>query len=209
VDIDSRRWDSILSRLSPFTIYGVGIMSRIGKKPISIPKNVKVNVKDGVIEVTGPKGTLTTNVPAGISFRVDGDQLIAERESDDHAALHGLARALVQNAVTGVTDGYTRQLDIVGVGYKVELQKSRIIFNLGYSHPIEFPLPKGIDVKIERVNKPIQQYQTTLTVTGISKQQVGQVSADMRSLRRPDPYKGKGVRYADETLKLKPGKTGK
>ena len=184
-------------------------MSRIGKKPISIPKGVKININDGVIEVNGPKGNLTTNVPAGITFRVDGDQLVAERESDDHAAVHGLARALVQNAVTGVTDGYTRQLDIVGVGYKVELQKNRVIFNLGYSHPIEFPLPPGIDVKVERVNKPIQQYQTTLTVSGINKQQVGQVAADMRSLRRPDPYKGKGVRYANEALKLKPGKTGK
>ena len=184
-------------------------MSRIGKKPISIPKNVKVNITDGMIEVTGPKGKLTTPVPGGIKFRVDGDQLVAERDSDQYAALHGLARALVQNAVTGVTDGYTRQLDIVGVGYKVELQKSRIIFNLGYSHPIEFPLPAGIDVKAERINKPIQQYQTTLTVTGIDKQQVGQIVADMRSLRRPDPYKGKGVRYANEVLKLKPGKTGK
>src|SRR5436305_1456811 len=125
------------------------------------------------------------------------------------SAVHRLARALVQNAVTGVTDGYTRQLDIVGVGYKVELQKSRVIFNLGYSHPIEFPLPTGIDVKSERINKPIQQYQTTLTVSGIDKQQVGQIAADMRSLRRPDPYKGKGVRYTGEALKLKPGKTGK
>jgi large subunit ribosomal protein L6 len=184
-------------------------MSRIGKKPISIQKNVKINITDGVIEVSGPKGQLTVPVPAGIKFRIDGDQLIAERESDDYAALHGLARALVQNAVTGVTDGYSRQLDIVGVGYKVELQKSRVIFNLGYSHPIEFPLPAGIDVKAERINKPIQQYQTTLTVTGIDKQRVGQIAADMRSLRRPDPYKGKGVRYANETLKLKPGKTGK
>jgi large subunit ribosomal protein L6 len=184
-------------------------MSRIGKKPISIQKNVKINITDGVIEVSGPKGQLTVPVPAGIKFRIDGDQLLAERESDEYAALHGLARALVQNAVTGVTDGYTRQLDIVGVGYKVELQKSRVIFNLGYSHPIEFPLPAGIDVKAERINKPIQQYQTTLTVTGIDKQRVGQIAADMRSLRRPDPYKGKGVRYANEALKLKPGKTGK
>jgi large subunit ribosomal protein L6 len=184
-------------------------MSRIGKKPIAIPKGVKINIQNGTVEVTGPKGTLTTAVPEGVMFRVDGDQLIAERESDDKAALHGLARALVQNAVTGVTDGFTRQLDIVGVGYKAELQKGRVMFNLGYSHPIEFPLPNGIDVKIERVNKPIQQYQTTLTVSGINRQQVGQVAADMRSLRRPDPYKGKGVRYSNEVLKLKPGKTGK
>ena len=184
-------------------------MSRIGKKPIAMPKGVKVNINDDGIEVTGPKGALRTTVPTGIAFRVEGDQLIAERESNEYAALHGLARALVQNAVTGVTEGFTRQLDVVGVGYKAEVQKGRVIFNLGYSHPIEFPIPQGIDVKIERVNKPIQQYQTTLTITGIDRQQVGQVAADMRSLRRPDPYKGKGVRYANEALKLKPGKTGK
>ena len=142
-------------------------------------------------------------------MRADAEQLVLERESPDKAALHGLTRALIQNAVTGVTQGFTRQLDVVGVGYKAEVQKGRVIFNLGYSHPIEFPIPKGIDVKIERVNKPIQQYQTTLTVSGIDRQQVGQVAADMRSLRQPDPYKGKGLRYADEKLKLKPGKTGK
>jgi len=170
---------------------------------------VKFKFEDGAVEVSGPKGTLAVPMPSGIKCRVEGEQLIAERESDDHAAVHGLARALVQNAVTGVTDGFTRQLDIVGVGYKAERQKDRVMFNLGYSHPIEFPLPAGIDVKVERVNKPIQQYQTTLTITGIDRQQVGQVAADMRGLRRPDPYKGKGVRYANEVLKLKPGKTGK
>jgi len=170
---------------------------------------VKFKFEEGAVEVSGPKGTLAVPMPSGIKCRVEGEQLIAERESDDHAAVHGLARALVQNAVTGVTDGFTRQLDIVGVGYKAERQKDRVMFNLGYSHPIEFPLPVGIDVKVERVNKPIQQYQTTLTITGIDRQQVGQVAADMRGLRRPDPYKGKGVRYANEVLKLKPGKTGK
>jgi large subunit ribosomal protein L6 len=184
-------------------------MSRIGRKPISIPKGVKLKLENGAVEVTGPKGTLVVPLPEGIKCRVEGDALIAERESDDHAAVHGLARALVQNAVTGVTDGFLRQLDIVGVGYKAERQKDRVIFSLGYSHQIEFPLPVGIEVKIERVNKPIQQYQTTLTITGTDRQQVGQVAADMRSLRRPDPYKGKGVRYANEALKLKPGKTGK
>ena len=184
-------------------------MSRIGRKPISIPKGVKLKIENGAVEVTGPKGTLAVPLPEGIKCRVEGDELIAERESDDHAAVHGLARALVQNAVTGVTDGFLRQLDIVGVGYKAEHQKDRVIFSLGYSHQIEFPLPVGIEVKIERVNKPIQQYQTTLTITGTDRQQVGQVAADMRSLRRPDPYKGKGVRYANEALKLKPGKTGK
>ncbi|HMG37035.1 MAG TPA: 50S ribosomal protein L6 [Blastocatellia bacterium] len=184
-------------------------MSRIGKKPIAVPKGVKVNITDSVIEVTGPKGTVTTPVPRGIKFRQDGDHLLAEREGPEQAALHGLARALVQNAVTGSTAGFTRQLDVVGVGYKAEVQKGRVVFNLGYSHPIEFPIPKGIEVKVERINKPIQQYQTTLTITGIDRQQVGQIAADMRSLRRPDPYKGKGVRYANEVLKLKPGKTGK
>ena len=184
-------------------------MSRIGKKPIALPKGVKVKIDDGTIEVTGPKGSLRTPVPQGVSFKMDGDNLVAERESDDHAALHGLARALVNNAVVGVTDGFTRQLDIVGVGYKAKLQKTRVMFSLGYSHQIEFPIPKGIEVKVERINKPITQYQTTLTITGIDRQQVGQVAADIRSLRRPDPYKGKGVRYANELLKLKPGKTGK
>ena len=184
-------------------------MSRIGKKPIALPKGVKVKIDDGKIEVSGPKGSLSTTVPEGVSFRMDGDNLVAERASDDKAALHGLARALVNNAVVGVTDGFTRQLDIVGVGYKAELQKTRVMFSLGYSHQIEFPIPKGIEVKVERINKPITQYQTTLTITGIDRQQVGQVAADIRSLRRPDPYKGKGVRYANEQLKLKPGKTGK
>lgn len=184
-------------------------MSRIGKKPIPIPKGVKIKIEDGTVEVSGPKGTLATRLPGGVKFRVDGEHLIAERESDDYAAVHGLARALVNNAVVGVTDGFTRQLDIVGVGYKAEIQKKRVMFNLGYSHQIEFPIPNGIDVKIERVNKPIQQYQTTLTITGIDRQQVGQVAAHMRGLRRPDPYKGKGVRYSEEKLKLKPGKTGK
>jgi large subunit ribosomal protein L6 len=184
-------------------------MSRIGRKPISVPKGVKLKIDDAKVEVTGPKGTLSVRLPEGIKCRVDGEDLLAERASDDHAALHGLARALIQNAVTGVTEGFVRQLDIVGVGYKAERQKDRVIFNLGYSHQIEFPLPTGIDVKIERVNKPIQQYQTTLTITGTDRQQVGQVAADMRSLRHPDPYKGKGVRYANEALKLKPGKTGK
>ena len=184
-------------------------MSRIGKKPIALPKGVKVKIDDGTVEVTGPKGSLRTPLPEGVTFRIDGDNLVAERASDDKAALHGLARALVNNAVVGVTDGFTRQLDIVGVGYKAELQKTRVMFSLGYSHQIEFPIPKGIEVKVERSNKPITQYQTTLTITGIDRQQVGQVAADIRSLRRPDPYKGKGVRYANEQLKLKPGKTGK
>jgi large subunit ribosomal protein L6 len=186
-------------------------MSRIGKKAITLPKGVTVTIRDRELEVKGAKGTLRTPVPEGITFRQDGDQLVAERANDELAASHGLARALANNAVVGVTEGFTRQMDVVGVGYKADVQGRKIVFSLGYSHPIEFPLPEGIDVKTERVaaKSSIQQYQTTLTLTGIDKQKLGQVAAEMHKLRKPDAYKGKGVRYADVPLKLKPGKTGK
>jgi large subunit ribosomal protein L6 len=186
-------------------------MSRIGKKVITVPANVTVTVHERELEVKGPKGTLRTPVPEGITFRLEGDQLQAERVSDDYSAQHGLARALANNAVVGVTEGFTKQMDIVGVGYKADIQGRRIVFSLGYSHPVEFPLPEGIDVRAERVaaKNSIQQYQTTLTLSGIDKQRLGQVAAEMHGLRKPDPYKGKGVRYADVQLKLKPGKTGK
>jgi large subunit ribosomal protein L6 len=186
-------------------------MSRIGKKAITIPKGVTVTITDRELEVKGAKGTLRTPVPQGITFRQEGDQLVAERTSDELAASHGLARALANNAVVGVTEGFTRQMDVVGVGYKADVQGRKIVFSLGYSHPIEFPLPEGIDVKTERVatKASIQQYQTTLTLTGIDKQKLGQVAAEMHKLRKPDAYKGKGVRYAGVPLKLKPGKTGK
>jgi large subunit ribosomal protein L6 len=136
---------------------------------------------------------------------------MAERASDQLAAQHGLARALANNAIVGVTEGFTRQMDVVGVGYKADVQGRKVVFSLGYSHPIEFPLPEGVDVKTERVatKSSIQQYQTTLTLTGIDKQKLGQVAAEMHKLRKPDAYKGKGVRYADVPIKLKPGKTGK
>ena len=186
-------------------------MSRIGKKAITVPKGVTVTIGDGELEVKGPKGTLRTPIPEGIAFRLEGDQLQAERASDELRAVHGLARALANNAVVGVTEGFTKQMDLVGVGYKADVQGKRIVFSLGYSHPIEFPLPEGIEVKSERVaaKSSIQQYQLTLTLTGIDKQKLGQVAAEMHSLRKPDPYKGKGVRYAGVQLKLKPGKTGK
>ncbi len=186
-------------------------MSRIGKKVISVPKNVTVKVGDRELEVKGPKGTLHTPVPEGISFELEGDQLQAIRQSDDLAAQHGLARALANNAIVGVTEGFTKQMDVVGVGYKADVQAKRIVFSLGYSHPIDFPLPDGIEVKGERVpaKTSIQQYQLTLTLSGIDKQKLGQVAAEMYNLRKPDPYKGKGVRYADVALKLRPGKTGK
>jgi large subunit ribosomal protein L6 len=186
-------------------------MSRIGKKPIAIPKGVTVAIQSGELEVKGAKGVLKTPIPDGITFKLEGEELIAERASKDHAALHGLARALANNAVRGVTEGFSRQMDVVGVGYKADVQGRKIVFALGYSHPIEFPLPEGIEAKAERMTTKgsIQQYQTTLTVSGIDKQRLGQVCAEMHKLRKPDAYKGKGVRYADVTLKLKPGKTGK
>jgi large subunit ribosomal protein L6 len=186
-------------------------MSRIGKKAITVPKGVTVTIHDRELEVKGTKGTLKTPIPEGISFKQEEDQLVAERASDQLAAKHGLARALANNAIVGVTEGFTKQMDVVGVGYKADVQSKKIVFSLGYSHPIEFPLPDGIDVKAERIpaKASIQQYQTTLTLSGIDKQKLGQVAAEMHKLRKPDAYKGKGVRYADVQLKLKPGKTGK
>lgn len=186
-------------------------MSRIGKKPISIPKGVTVTVKERELEVKGPKGLLKTPVPEGVAFKLDGEQLIAERGSDDQRAVHGLARALANNAIQGVTQGFSKQMDVVGVGYKADVQGRKIVFALGYSHPIEFPLPEGVEAKAERLTTKgsIQQYQTTLTISGIDKQKLGQVCAEMHKLRKPDAYKGKGVRYADVPIKLKPGKTGK
>ena len=186
-------------------------MSRVGKKPITFPAGVTVTINDTILEVKGPKGTLTTPVPAGVSFKLEEGTLTAERASDDQAAFHGLARALANNAIVGVTDGFTREMDIVGVGYKADVQGSKINFSLGYSHPIEYVLPAGIDAKAERVNTKtsINQYQTTITLSGIDKQLLGQVAAELNRLRKPDAYKGKGVRYADRHYKLKPGKTGK
>ncbi|MBX7054797.1 MAG: 50S ribosomal protein L6 [Pyrinomonadaceae bacterium] len=186
-------------------------MSRVGKKPINVPAGVTVTINDTMLEVKGPKGTLTTPVPAGVSFKLEEGTLTAERASDDQAAFHGLARALANNAIVGVTDGFTREMDIVGVGYKADVQGSKINFSLGYSHPIEYVLPAGIDAKAERVNTKtsINQYQTTITLSGIDKQLLGQVAAELNRLRKPDAYKGKGVRYADRHYKLKPGKTGK
>lgn len=186
-------------------------MSRIGKKVITVPKGVTVTVGERELEVKGPKGALRTPIPEGVSFKLEGDQLQAERASDDYAANHGLGRALANNAIVGVTEGFSKQLDVVGVGYKADVQGRRIVFSLGYSHPIEFPLPEGVEARAERVaaKSSIPQYQLTLTLSGIDKQKLGQVAAEMHSLRRPDPYKGKGVRYADVQLKLRPGKTGK
>lgn len=177
-------------------------MSRIGKKPIPIPQGVKVNLRGNVVEVQGPKGKLETSLPKGVKVEQQDGHLVALRENDSMAAVHGLARALVNNAVEGVTKGWTRDLEIVGIGYRAEMKgKGVVVFSLGYSHPIEYPLPSGVDVAID-------PKQTKLTVSGIDRQKVGQVAAEMRSLRPPDPYKNKGVRYAGERLKKKVGKTG-
>src|SRR5450759_3723664 len=177
-------------------------MSRIGKKPITIPKGVTVNVLDGAVEVQGPRGKLQQAFPAGINFELAVGHLTARRGTDDPALgkIHGLARSLVANAVAGVTNGFKRELDIVGGGYRAELKGKQIILALGYSHAVVFDIPVGIDVTIDK--------QTHLTVTGVDRQLVGQVAANLRRLREPDPYKQKGVRYTGEVLKKKAGKTG-
>ena len=177
-------------------------MSRIGKKPIVVPKGVTVKVAEGAVEVQGPKGKLRQAFPAGINFELADGQLLAKKSTDDPglAKFHGLARSLVANAVAGVTDGFKRELDIVGVGYRAELKGKQVIFALGYSHAVVFDIPNGIDIAIDK--------QTHITVTGVDRQLVGQVAANLRRLRKPDPYQQKGVRYTGEVLKKKAGKTG-
>ncbi len=184
-------------------------MSRVGKKPIEIPKDVKVNITDSAIEVQGPKGKLTTTIPAGVNLKVDEGKLVAERQDEDHTAIHGTVRALIANAVRGVSQGFSQEMDVVGVGYKAELKGRSVQFALGYSHQIEFVLPDGVTAKVEKLGRTINQYQTTVTLSGIDKELLGQTAANMHRLRKPDAYKGKGVRYADRPMKLKPGKTGK
>src|ERR1700684_1198805 len=173
-------------------------MSRIGRKPIAVPAGVKIQIAPTAVEVQGPKGKLNVRLPRVISFEQKGAELHAVRQSDEQAALHGLARALVANAVHGVTLGFKKDLDIVGVGYRAEIKGKIVNFALGYSHPIEFPIPEGIQIAVEKM--------THLTVSGADRGQVGQVSADIRSLRPPDPYKQKGIRITGERLKKKAGK---
>ena len=177
-------------------------MSRIGKKPIQIPKGVTVKVVDGALDVQGPKGKMRQATPPGIAFAVDNGVLHASRASTDPelAKYHGLARSLAANAVLGVTEGFKKDLDIVGVGYRAEMKGKQVIFALGYSHAVVFDVPAGIDIAIDK--------QTHITVTGVDRQLVGQVAANIRRLREPDPYKQKGVRYTGEVLKKKAGKTG-
>jgi len=177
-------------------------MSRIGKKPIAIPKGVTIKVDGTTIDVKGPKGEMRQSLPPGVSAAVEENQLLAKKISDDRQLdkFHGLARSLMNNAVLGVTDGWKRELDIVGVGYRAELKGKQIVLALGYSHPVVYDIPNGIDVAVEK--------QTHITVTGVDRQLVGQVAANLRRLRKPDPYQQKGVRYTGEVLKKKAGKTG-
>jgi large subunit ribosomal protein L6 len=174
-------------------------MSRIGKKPIPLPKGVKIQIGEQ-LEVTGPKGTLTVPIPAGVHVNQADGRLDLVRDSDQQSALHGLTRALAANAVQGVSTGFTRELDIVGIGYRADVKGKVATFTLGYSHPIEVLLPDGVDLKIDK--------QTHLVLTGHDKQMLGQVAANIRALRKPDPYKNKGIRYTGEQLRKKVGKTG-
>ena len=178
-------------------------MSRVGKKLIPMPKGVKIKVGDQ-LTVEGPKGKQTVPVPKGITFSEKDAVLTVLRDGDDKAALHGLTRALTANAIQGVSTGFTRELAIFGIGYRCEVKGRIATFTLGYSHPIEFYLPDGVDMKVD---KPANNL-TPLTLTGSDKQIVGQVAAKMRALRPPDPYKNKGIRYVGELLRKKVGKTG-
>ena len=175
-------------------------MSRIGKKPIPIPAGVKVHVNDGSVSAEGPKGKLSQPVPSGLSAAIDANILTISRASDDRRAraLHGLTRALVANMVSGVKDGFERKLDIVGIGYRAQMQGKVIQLALCYSHPVLFPLPEGITAEIDR--------QTAITLRGADKALLGETAAKLRALRKPDPYKGKGIKYSDEVVRRKVGK---
>jgi large subunit ribosomal protein L6 len=174
-------------------------MSRVGKKPIPLPKGVKVQIGD-TLQVTGPKGTLTVPIAPGVRITELAGELHVVRAADEHAAAHGLTRALLSNAVVGVSTGFVKDLEIVGIGYRADVKGKIATFTLGYSHPIELLLPDGVDLKIEK--------QTQLQLSGYDRQMVGQVAANIRALRKPDPYKNKGIRYKGELLRKKVGKTG-
>ena len=177
-------------------------MSRIGKRPIPIPSGVTVSIGEEAVEVKGPKGQLRQPLPPGITFEISNGEVKAAlaRADGELRKFHGLARTLVANAVQGVAEGFKRELDIVGVGYRAEVKGRQVVFALGYSHPIVLDIPPAIDITVDK--------QTHVTVTGVDKQLVGQVAANIRAMRKPDPYKQKGVRYTGEVLKKKQGKTG-
>lgn len=173
-------------------------MSRIGNKVIEVPSAASIEIAANSVKVKGPKGNLDVPVPAGIKFEKQDGKLTARRDAGADPALHGLVRSLVANAVRGVTEGFERHLDIVGIGYRAEVKGDHAVFTLGYSHPIEFPIPQGLSVSVEK--------QTHVIVRGSDRQRVGQLAAEIRGLRPPDPYKNKGVRYTGERLKKKVGK---
>ena len=178
-------------------------MSRIGKKPIEMPKGVKFEIKEGEVIVTGPKGTLKRSLLEGLTVQSDGNVINVQRSSEEKKVMgyHGLMRSLIANMVEGVHNGFERKLEIVGIGYRAETQGNNVVFYLGYSHPITFPLPQGISAQVDK--------QTSLTIKGIDKELLGEIAAKMRALRKPDAYKNKGVKYAEEVLKKKAGKSGK
>jgi len=176
-------------------------MSRIGKKEIALPKGVEARQDGNNVVIKGPKGTLTTAVVSGISVSIADNVVKFERKNDEgkSRAFHGLMRALVANNVRGVSEGFKKELDIIGVGYRAEVKGREVVFQLGYSHPVRFPIPEGIDIAIDAKTNHI-------TITGIDKQKVGQTAAEIRGLREPDPYKGKGIKYSDEVIRRKAGK---
>jgi len=178
-------------------------MSRIGKQPVKLPSGVSVNIGPESVEVKGPKGSLQTRIPRGITIEQQDDAILFHRGSDtkEDRSLHGLARSLIANAVQGVHEGFKKELDIIGVGYKAQVEGKKVVFNLGHSHQKEVPIPEGVDVQVEKA--------THIVVTGHDKQKVGQVAAVIRSLRKPDPYKSKGVKYTDEIISKKAGKAAK
>ncbi len=183
-------------------------MSRIGKMPIDLPERVKVSVENGTVTVEGSKGKLTQEIPEGVSMAVENNQIIVTRSSDSKRirAMHGLARALAANMVTGVSQGYTKGLRIAGLGYKAEVVNGVLTLQLNHSHPIEYKVPEGIDITIERAQTVQNQPEIPLTVSGIDRQQVGQVAANIRSFQKPEPYKGKGIKYLGEHIRRKAGK---
>jgi len=177
-------------------------MSRIGKQPVAVPQGVTITVSREGLQVKGPKGTIATPLPGGITCKVDAGTAVVSRRNDERTqrALHGLTRALLANAVKGVSAGWTRDLEIQGIGYRAAVQGKNVELALGYSHPVVYPIPEGVSITVEK--------QTRVTVSGVDRQKVGQVAAELRSLRPPEPYKGKGIRYANEVIKKKVGKTG-
>lgn len=176
-------------------------MSRIGKKPVTFPKNVKISQNADIVKVEGPKGTLSSKLPEGITLKIAEGSIVLERKSDEISAraYHGLARTLIGNMVQGVSTGFEKKLEISGVGYRAELSGNNLKFILGFSSPVEYSVPKGIDIKLDK--------QVNIVVSGIDKQLVGRVAAEIRSLKKPEPYKGKGIKYADEYIKRKAGKS--